>query len=136
MGEDVGKILVVDDSITILELVAEVLEPQGFQTLQALDGHDALPKLLHNPDILAVMCDVNMPRMNGIELLARAREKGVNVPFIMLTTETQPELIERARALGVKAWMSKPFKPQTLVATVRAIVQQSLRPAAPKAIDV
>jgi two-component system chemotaxis response regulator CheY len=118
-------ILVVDDSITILELLAEALEPEGFETLKATDGEDALAKLMSRKEIVLVMCDVNMPRMNGLDLLASARNRGLEVPFLMLTTEAQPELIERARGLGAKGWMVKPVKPQLLVSAVQAIIAKS-----------
>ena len=120
-----NKILVVDDSITILELVAEALEPEGFVTLQALDGQDALAKLAVHDDIALVMSDVNMPRMSGLELLATARQRGFDVPFVMLTTEAHPDLVERARSMGVKGWLVKPVKARTLTSTVKALVQRS-----------
>ena len=118
-------ILVVDDSITILELLTEALEPEGFQTLKATDGEDALAKLLSRKEIVLVMCDVNMPRMNGLDLLASTRNRGLEVPFLMLTTEAQPELIERAKSLGAKGWMVKPVKPQLLVSAVKSIIAKS-----------
>jgi two-component system chemotaxis response regulator CheY len=118
-------VLVVDDSITILELLTEALEPEGFQTLQAIDGQDALGKLLARPDIVLVMCDVNMPRMNGLDLLENARKRGLEVPFLMLTTEAQPALIERAKGLGAKGWMVKPVKPQLLLAAVKATIRRT-----------
>jgi two-component system chemotaxis response regulator CheY len=127
------KILVVDDSITILELVAEALEPEGFVTLQALDGQDALEKLAKHDDIALVMSDVNMPRMSGLELLEAARQRGIEVPFVMLTTEAQPELIERARSLGVKGWLVKPVKAQALASTVKALVQPNRAAKTPSA---
>jgi two-component system chemotaxis response regulator CheY len=121
MGDTV---LVVDDSITILELLAETLEPEGFRTLQATDGEDALGKLLTRADIVLVVCDVNMPRMNGLDLLASARTHGLATPFLMLTTEAQPEMIERARGLGAKGWMIKPVKPQLFLAAVKATIKR------------
>jgi two-component system chemotaxis response regulator CheY len=128
-----NKILVVDDSITILELVAEALEPEGFVTLQALDGRDALAKLAANDDIALVLSDVNLPRMSGMALLAAARERGILTPFAMLTTESHPDLVERARSLGVKGWLVKPVKAHTLASTVKALVQprSGTRQAAP-----
>ena len=118
-------ILVVDDSITILELLSEALEPEGYTTIQSIDGQDALGKLLGRSDIVLVICDVNMPRMNGLEFLARARKHGLTVPFLMLTTEAHPDLIERAKSLGAKGWMVKPVKPQLMLAAVRATIGRS-----------
>ena len=122
MGDTV---LVVDDSITILELLTEALEPEGFRTLRATDGQDALAKLLSRKEIVLVMCDVNMPRMNGLDFLASAHNRGLKVPFLMLTTEAQPELMERAKALGAKGWLVKPVKPQLLVSAVKSTIAKS-----------
>jgi two-component system chemotaxis response regulator CheY len=118
-------ILVVDDSITILELLTEALEPEGFRTLKATDGEDAFAKLLSCKEIVLVMCDVNMPRMSGLDLLASAHGRGLEVPFLMLTTEAQSELMERAKSLGAKGWMVKPVKPPLLVQAVKSIIAKS-----------
>jgi two-component system chemotaxis response regulator CheY len=118
-------ILVVDDSITILELLTEALEPEGYKTLHATDGQDALAKLVSRNDIVLVMCDVNMPRMGGLDLLASAHARGIDVPFLMLTTEASPGLMERAKSLGAKGWMVKPVKPQLLVGAVKSTIAKS-----------
>jgi two-component system chemotaxis response regulator CheY len=65
-----------------------------------------------------VILDVNMPRMNGIELLSRLQDDSREVPVLMLTTEGQPNLIRRAKAAGAKAWMVKPFKADQLLKAV------------------
>jgi two-component system chemotaxis response regulator CheY len=125
-----GKmVLVVDDSMTIRQLVSAVLEPEGFETLEAIDGVDALSKISKWPDIVLVMCDVNMPGMNGLDMVAIVRKHGSNVPFVMLTTEAQPDLLERAKSLGVRGWMLKPVKPQLLVAAVKALIGPAGRTA-------
>jgi len=126
-----GKVLVVDDSLTIRQLVTETLTAEGFDVLEATDGHDAMSKLVSRGDIALVMCDVNMPGMNGLELVAKARRLGSEIIFVMLTTEAHPELMERARRLGVKGWMLKPVKPRLLGPAVKSLLEPSPAPPAP-----
>ncbi len=111
-------VLVVDDSAMIRMQVKRALIAAGFETIEAVDGLDAFEKLSNAIDL--VVCDVNMPRMSGIEFLERVKEEGNsdNVPVLMLTTEAQPELIRKARDMGAKGWLVKPFKPHLLVAAV------------------
>ncbi len=112
-----------------MDVVTAALEPEGFETLQAVDGQEALGKLSSRNDIVLVMSDVNMPRMNGLDLVANARELGIDVPFVMLTTEADPGLMERAKAMGVKGWMLKPVKPHVLVSAVKALTATAPRSA-------
>lgn len=114
-------ILVVDDSLMVRRQVSTALTAAGFKTIEATDGADALIKLDACPEAALVVCDVNMPRMNGIELLEASRPRHPAVPFLMLTTEGQPELIQSAKALGAKGWMVKPFKAELLVAAARKL---------------
>ena len=114
-------VLVVDDSLMVRRQVSSALTAAGFKTIEATDGADALAKLDAHPDAALVVCDVNMPRMNGIELLEATRPKRPGLPFLMLSTEGQPELIQSAKALGAKGWMVKPFKAELLVAAARKL---------------
>jgi len=115
----VTKILVVDDSETIRMQVRKALAPNGYEIVEAVDGLDGLDRLRAMPDIDVVLCDVNMPRVTGIELVARARGEGLLQPIVMLTSEGQPALIRRARELGAKGWIVKPFKVDQLVAVIK-----------------
>ena len=78
---------------------------------------DGWEKLTSNEGIGLIICDVNMPRMNGLELVEKIAECGAytNVPIIMLTTEGAPQLIQRAKKAGAKGWVVKPFKAELLV---------------------
>jgi two-component system chemotaxis response regulator CheY len=116
-----SKIMVVDDSMMVRNQVSRALTGAGFAVVEAVEGEDALKKLGATPDTKLVVCDVNMPKMNGIELLEAAAAKYPNVAFLMLTTEGQPALIQKAKALGAKAWMVKPFKADLLVAAVKSL---------------
>lgn len=115
------KVIVVDDSATVRAQVGGALSKSGFEVLEARDGLEALDKVSATPDLSLVVCDVNMPRMNGLEFLEAARAKGIHVPVLMLTTEGQPQLMQRAKAAGAKAWIIKPFKADILVAAVKKL---------------
>ncbi len=112
-----ARVMVIDDSMLVRRQVSAALPGPGYLVTEAVDGVDALEKLSELSDMKLIVCDVNMPRMNGIELLERLIAQGSLVPVVMLTTEGQPELIRRARSLGAKGWIVKPFKPEFLVAT-------------------
>src|SRR5437016_2216855 len=116
-----AKVLIIDDSMMVRQQVGRALTAAGFSVVEAIDGVDALQKLESSPEMRLVVCDVNMPRMNGIEFLERLNADHSSVPVVMLTTEGQPELIQRAKALGAKGWIVKPFKPDLLVAAARKL---------------
>lgn len=115
-----STVLVVDDSLTTRFQVRRALEAAGFSIVEAVDGVDAFEKLGERTDISFIVCDMMMPRMNGLEFLERLGATGtVPIPVLLLTTDTQPNLIRRARVLGAHGWVVKPFNPEMLVATVR-----------------
>lgn len=115
------SILVIDDSLMVRKQVGNALKTQGYTVIEAVDGVDALAKLETNPGTRLVVCDVNMPRMNGLEFLEQLSARKQSVPVVMLTTEGQPELIQRAKALGAVGWLVKPFKPEFLLATAKKL---------------
>ena len=123
-----GKILVVDDSLMVRQQVSRALEGAGFNVIEAHDGEDALAKLAESSDTALVVLDVNMPNMGGLELLEslRGRDEYKSLPVVMLTTEGQPRLMQRAKALGAKGWIIKPFKPDLLVAAVHKLTAAAL----------
>ena len=112
-------ILVVDDSASLRQVVAMALKGAGYDVLEAGDGQAALD-LLDGRKIHMVVCDVNMPRMNGIEFVraAKALPNYRFLPILMLTTENQEARKEEGKAAGAKAWMVKPFSPATLLNAV------------------
>lgn len=117
------KILVVDDSATVRQQVRAALADTGFEIVEAADGVEGLDAIVARQDLAAVVCDVNMPRLGGLQLLEMLNEKGrvPALPVVMLTTEGQPALMQRAKAAGARGWLVKPFKPATLVATLRKL---------------
>lgn len=117
------KVLVVDDSATVRQQVALALSPAGFEVVEAGDGVQGLQAIESHPDLALVICDVNMPHKNGIEMLAEAKADGKNtgLPIVMLTTEGQPGLIKRAKEAGACGWIVKPFKAERLVAAAQKL---------------
>jgi two-component system chemotaxis response regulator CheY len=117
-----AKILVIDDSLMVRQQVSRALTGAGFSIVEACDGVEAHEKLAATADVRLIVCDVNMPRMNGLEFLEKLSASGRAIPVVMLTTEGQPELIQRAKALGAKGWIVKPFKPEMLIAAAKKLV--------------
>jgi two-component system chemotaxis response regulator CheY len=116
-----AKILVVDDSMMVRAQVGRTLTSAGFEVQEAVDGVEALERIREG-DVRLVVCDINMPRMSGIELLERLGKDAVSAtPIVMLTTEGQPELVQRAKALGAKGWIIKPFKADLLISVAKKL---------------
>jgi two-component system chemotaxis response regulator CheY len=119
------KILVVDDSETIRREVGKTLEPADFSVLEARDGAEGLRTAQQNPDLALVVLDVNMPVMNGLDMLDRLKQdpKTEPIPVLLLTTEAEEALILRAKKAGAKAWLIKPVKPEILLAAARRLAR-------------
>lgn len=116
------KIIIVDDSATMRSQVRLALNPGNFDMVDAVDGQDGLDKVTADPDISVMILDVNMPRMNGIELAEALAKNGridKGLSIVMLTTEGHADLIQRAKSAGAKGWIVKPFKPELLLAAVQ-----------------
>jgi two-component system chemotaxis response regulator CheY len=114
--------LIVDDSETIRITVTDTLQRAGFAVVQAIDGVDGLTKLANDSFDLVIL-DINMPRLNGLEMLEkmRADSRLAKTPVVMLTTEAHFALIDRAKKLGARGWMIKPVKAENLVAAAKKI---------------
>jgi len=110
------KVLVVDDSPTILQQVGLALKQEGFAEAMALVESER--------EIGLVILDVNMPRMNGLEMLEKLKSDPLHaaIPVVILTTEGQHTLIQRAKQAGAKGWIVKPFSAKLLIAAVKKIM--------------
>jgi two-component system chemotaxis response regulator CheY len=117
------KMLTVDDSPSVRKLVKFTLKAKGFEVNSAGDGVEAL-ELVKQQDFDAIILDINMPRMNGLEFLKhlKASEQFASIPVIMLTTEGQDDDKDKAVALGATAYMVKPFKPTQLLTLIEKII--------------
>jgi two-component system chemotaxis response regulator CheY len=112
--------MVADDSMLVRRQVGAALREAGYEVTEAVDGADACSKL--TSDTVLIVCDLNMPRMNGIEVLERLRELNSPTHFLLLTTESRPEVFQRAKSLGARAWLLKPLKPELLLAAIKKLV--------------
>jgi two-component system, chemotaxis family, chemotaxis protein CheY len=117
------KILVVDDSSTVRQQVSLALQQKDYAVVEAGDGVEGL-QMLDKGGIAMVICDVNMPRMSGLDMLENMKRdpRYQTIPIVMLTTEGHPGLVERAKKAGAKGWIVKPFKAELLVQAVGKLV--------------
>ena len=113
------KILLIDGSTSLRQVVAMALQGAGYEVLQAGDGQAALA-LLDGRKIGMAICDVNMPHMNGIEFVKAVKALSAyrSMPILMLTTESQESTKAEGKAAGAKARMVKPFSPASLLNAV------------------
>ncbi len=117
------SILVVDDSETVRQVLQMTLSNAGFGVVEAEDGVDALQKLSAG-QIDMLITDLNMPNMDGLELIKKVREKGTHrfTPIVMLTTESSEEKKLAGREAGASGWIVKPFKPEQLLKVVKMVL--------------
>lgn len=117
-------ILIVDDSVSLRTVVKIALQRAGYDVLEATDGQQGLAALEKAGKVHLIVSDVNMPNMNGIEMLKQVKQHARHkfVPVIMLTTENQSEKKEQGRLAGAKAWICKPFDPPQLLDAVSKLV--------------
>lgn len=120
------NILAVDDSATVRELLRTTLEGAGYRVSLAGDGLEAKAKLSNIPEehFDMVLTDLNMPNMNGIELIREVRKQpGYRFkPIMMLTSENQAEIKKEGKSAGASCWLNKPFSPEKLLAVVQMVL--------------
>jgi two-component system chemotaxis response regulator CheY len=116
------KVLAIDDSKTIRELLRSVMEEAGFDYTSAVDGVDGVERYAEvRPDI--VITDINMPNMDGYGVIDAIRKGDIDnqVPILVLTTESGEKLKQRARQAGATGWIVKPFDDVSLVSVIRRV---------------
>jgi len=118
------RVLIVEDSSTIRDQLRRILTPEGFDVLEARDGLEGLEMAREHDDVAIMVCDVNMPRMDGIAMITVLRSEGNETPVLMLTTEGEPELIVQAKKAGARAWIIKPFDERLLVKAIKGLTDQ------------
>jgi len=116
------RILTIDDSKTMRDMLMLTLAEAGFDVLQAVDGQDGLDVLVKE-QVDVVITDINMPRMDGYEVIRQPprNPNHKSTPILVLTTESEMEKKNLAREAGATGWMVKPFDPDRLIATVRKV---------------
>ena len=115
----------IDDSSAVRQQIRNTLAGAGYDIVEAIDGLDGLEKLRTMTDIDLALCDVNMPRMTGLEMVLEVQREGLTTPILMLTTEGQPSLIRRAREAGAVGWIVKPFDANQLVQAARHLTSRA-----------
>jgi len=118
------KILVVDDSNSIRDMVSFTLKSAGYQTVEAKDGQEGLTSA-KSTNFDLVISDVNMPIMDGISLCQELRKMPSFkfTPILMLTTESSTDMKMKGKAAGATGWLVKPFNPEKLLATIKRVVR-------------
>lgn len=125
------RILVVEDEPMVLELITTRLQLAGYQTFYGRDGYEGLARLTEvRPN--AMILDINMPRLDGFDVLRKMKENGqiLRVPVMVLTARNQADDVQTAIKLGARDFLSKPFNDDQLLARVARLVRRA--PARPK----
>jgi len=117
------RILTIDDSKTIRDMLKLTLAGAGFDVVQAVDGQDGLD-VLGRQQVDIVITDINMPRMDGFEVIRqmRSNESYNSVPILVLSTESEAQKKNIARVSGATGWLVKPFDPDKLIATINKVL--------------
>ena len=117
-------LLIVDDSLTARQALYMTLEKFGYQVIQAADGREALEQLSRSPEIQAVICDVEMPVMNGFEFLTACRKENryAKLPIVMLTSRSGAKHRGVAEMLGASGYHTKPYLEQQLIKTIQGLL--------------
>lgn len=120
-----NRILLVEDDSTLLMIVSETLQRDGFEVLTAGDGEDGLRKFTrHGADL--IIADVMMPRMDGFEMGRRIRQINRNVPLLFLTAKSEIDDIVEGFELGGNDYLKKPFKMLELIVRIKALLRKNV----------
>jgi two-component system chemotaxis response regulator CheY len=117
------RILTIDDSKTMRDMLMLTLSDAGYDVIQAVDGEDGVNVLKGGERVDVVITDINMPKMDGYEVIRQLRKDPANktLPILVLTTESDTDKRGIAREAGATGWMVKPFDPDRLVQTIRKV---------------
>ncbi len=127
MQPETKNILVVDDSINVRRYLSLTLEKAGYRVEQAKDGQEAVDKLIGGLDVQAVVCDIEMPRLDGYGVLEEIKERAEfsDLPIAMLTSRSNEKHRKLAMNLGASAYFSKPYNEQELLSTLETLINNS-----------
>lgn len=118
------RILAIDDSRTMRDLLRASLEEAGFDVTTAEDGVDGIERLkAAAPDV--IITDINMPRLDGFGVIeaVRGSEEAASVPILVLSTESGADMKDRARRIGATGWIVKPFDDLRLISAIRRVAR-------------
>jgi len=120
------RVMIINDSGSVRKVLMSVLQDAGFEVLESEDGQDAIEKLAEwTPDL--ILCDIFMPRMNGIKFVEEFRKEPSNrkIPVLMLTTEDREDRKLELMEAGANGWITKPFRPDQLLAVISKILSKN-----------
>ena len=117
------KILTVDDSISMRQMISFTLRENGYEVTEAVDGQDGIAKAQKQSFDL-IFTDQNMPNIDGLTLIQMLRDlpQHAKTPILMLTTEASDDMKKMGRAAGATGWLVKPFDPEKLLAVVKKVL--------------
>ena len=117
------RILTIDDSRTIRDMLNLTLSEAGFEVIQAVDGEDGIDVLAKQDRVDVIITDINMPKMDGYGVIrhVRGQSRYNGVPVLVLTTESEKDKRNVAKEAGATGWMVKPFDPERLIATINKV---------------
>lgn len=120
-------VLVVDDAISLRQTLSLTLQKSGYQVIQAQNGVEALEKLQLHPEIQVVVSDLEMPRMNGFELLSNFRQYPnlAKIPVVILTSRSAEKHRQLAQELGAKAYLTKPYLEHEFLSTIKSLINSN-----------
>jgi two-component system chemotaxis response regulator CheY len=120
-----AKILIVDDSETLRSQLRRDLETAGHEVVEAVDGEDGLRLFAAHRDAQLIVCDFNMPRLDGLSMCEKlAGLEGPKPPIFMLTTESSRETVARGKRAGVIAWIVKPHSAAALLSAIDKVTKR------------
>lgn len=122
MAQALGRVMVVDDDEVIRQLIAVNLTLEGFDVVTAVDGQDCLDKVAETrPDVITL--DVMMPRLDGWVTATQLRRnpETAGIKVVLITARAQEDDLDRGRAVGVDAYLTKPFDPTEMIRVVREL---------------
>lgn len=119
------KILIIDDSAAIRQSICYILNQEGFETVEAKDGLEGFQMLDTLDKLDLIITDVNMPNMDGITFIKKAREvaKFKFTPMLVLTTESQGSKMAEGKEAGATGWIVKPFSAEKLIEVVKKVME-------------
>lgn len=128
------KIIVAEDDSKIQIVIKGALEKEGYEILTAKDGIEAIKLLQENPDAVAIIADISMPRMTGLELVEEVRKNGPNpdIPILMLSAHHNKENVVKATELGINDFLIKPFSLKDLVIRVNRMLGKEAKTTTPE----
>lgn len=118
-----AKVLIIDDSQMVRQEISLYLKEAGYEVTEAVDGVEGL-ELIEGQDFDLILCDINMPRLSGLELLRHMdTPDGKDLPIVMVTTQSCMDSIREAQERGAKGWLIKPFSRESILAIAEKVVE-------------